>query len=128
MKMKIAILFFSFIIGFSNFSFSEPEAGTLDQLSLKPAERLKTNLVCMMNNKLFTTELIPVEVNGKVYYGCCQGCVESLKNNRSIRYAVDPYSGEEIDKADAYIILNSDGSQSVLYFKSEENYLNFIKN
>jgi len=121
------ILFVSLIVGYSNFSNGETVDPSI-QMSIKPAEKLKTSFVCMMNNKHFATEQIPVEVNGKMYYGCCQGCVESLKNNRAIRYAIDPYSGEEVDKADAYIVLNSDGSQNVLYFKSEENYLNFVKN
>lgn len=88
--------------------------------------RLKTSYVCMMNNKYFGSEQIPVEVEGKTYYGCCQGCVNSLKNNRAIRYSVDPYSGEEVCKADAYIVLNSDSSQNVLYFKSAENYGNYL--
>ncbi len=88
--------------------------------------KLKTSYVCMMNNKYFGTEQIPVEVEGKNYYGCCQGCVNSLKSNRAIRFTQDPYSGEEVDKADAYIVLNPDGSKNVLYFKSGENYGNYL--
>lgn len=127
MRMKIAGSFFCLFIGSSIISYS----GMTDafaQMSIKPSEKLKTSFVCMMNNKHFAVEQIPVEVSGKMYYGCCQGCVESLKNNRAIRYAIDPYSGEEVDKADAYIVLMPDGSQNVLYFKSEGNYMNFLKN
>ncbi len=93
--------------------------------SLDP--KLKTSYVCMMNNKHFGVEQIPVEVEGKMYYGCCQGCVTSLKRNRSIRYVQDPYSGEEVDKAHAYIVLNPDNPQSVLYFKSADNYIKYIE-
>lgn len=125
MRMKIAGLFLRLFIGFSIFFYG----GITDafaQMSIKPSERLKTNFVCMMNNKHFAVEQIPVEVGGKMYYGCCQECVTALKTNRAIRYAKDPYSGEEVDKADAYIVLSSDGSGNVLYFKSEENYSEFL--
>lgn len=93
--------------------------------SLDP--KLKTSYVCMMNNKHFGVEQIPVEVEGKMYYGCCQGCVTSLKSNRSIRYTQDPHTGEEVDKADAYIVLNPNNPQSVLYFKSAENYMKYME-
>lgn len=85
--------------------------------------QVKTNLVCMMNNKYMGTEQISVSVNGKTYYGCCAGCAASLQaNTNNIRYARDPYSGEEVDKAEAFIALKSPATKEVLYFKSEENY------
>jgi len=85
--------------------------------------QVKTSLVCMMNNKYMGTEQIPVPVNGKTYYGCCAGCAASLQaNTNNIRYARDPYSGEEVDKAEAFIALKSPATKEVLYFKSEENY------
>ena len=98
-----------------------------DDMALQSVDpKLKTSHVCMMNKKYFGSEQIPVEVEGNVYYGCCQGCVSSLKSNRPIRYAKDPYSGEEVDKANSYIVLNSDGSKNVLYFKSAENYSKYL--
>jgi YHS domain-containing protein len=81
----------------------------------------------MMNNKYFAKEQIPVEANGKTYYGCCQGCAANLKSNDSIRHTADPLTGEDVDKADAYIVLKPDGSDAVLYFKSAENYLKYIE-
>jgi hypothetical protein len=85
--------------------------------------KLKTSQVCMMNNKYFENEQIPVSANGKNYYGCCAGCAASLQaNTNNIRYARDPYSGEEVDKAEAFIALKSPATKEVLYFKSEENY------
>lgn len=85
--------------------------------------QVKTSLVCMMNNNYMGTEQIPVPVNGKTYYGCCAGCAASLQaNTNNIRYARDPYSGEEVDKAEAFISLKSPATKEVLYFKSEENY------
>ena len=89
--------------------------------------KLKTSQVCMMNNKYFETEQIPVSVNGKNYYGCCAGCAASLQNNPQIRQATDPYSGEAVDKADAFIVLKSDATKEVQYFKSEQNYQEYQK-
>lgn len=31
-------------------------------------------------------EQIPVKVDDKIYYGCCQGCVAKLENIRAERY------------------------------------------
>ena len=82
----------------------------------------------MMNNKFMGIEQIPVPVSGKTYYGCCAGCAASLQSNQNnIRYARDPYSGEEVDKAEAYIVLKSPAAKEVLYFKTEENYKNYLE-
>ncbi len=90
--------------------------------------QLKNNLVCMVNNKYFGTEQIPVVAEGKTYYGCCQGCVGSIQNNRSVRYARDPYSGVEVDKASAFIVKKPNSAkQEVLYFESKENYKRYLK-
>ena len=89
--------------------------------------KIDKNLVCMMNDKYMDgKEQIPIEVEGKTYYGCCQGCVTALNYKRSTRYSIDPLSGKEVDKADAYIVMKTDGSKRVLYFESIENYLKFI--
>lgn len=84
--------------------------------------QLKTSHVCMMNNKYLGTEQIPVPVNGKTYYGCCAGCAAALQSNSKIRLATDPYSGETVDKADAFIVLKSKNTKEVQYFKSEKNF------
>lgn len=86
------------------------------------AEHLRpvpSNLVCMVNNRLFATPQIPVEVEGRTYYGCCEGCKENLKTRREARMAVDPVSGKEVDKALAAIGAMPDGR--VFYFVSTEN-------
>ena len=95
--------------------------------SLAETQQLKTNQVCMMNNKFFGKDQIPVEVGGKTYYGCCEGCKTTLKESPSTRVSKDPYSGEEVDKADAYIVKKPNGSDEVLYFKSVATYENFLK-
>lgn len=90
--------------------------------------QLKNNLVCMVNDKYFGTEQIPVVAEGKTYYGCCQGCVGNIQNNRAVRYARDPYSGVEVDKAGAFIVKNPDSiKQEVLYFESKENFKRYLK-
>ncbi|MCS6804306.1 MAG: hypothetical protein RMM98_02225 [Acidobacteriota bacterium] len=79
---------------------------------------VKPNLVCMVNNTVFSREQIPVEVDGKTYYGCCEMCKSRLANDEAVRYAVDPVTNKKIDKATAVIGAKADGS--VLYFESEK--------
>ncbi|WP_445955791.1 hypothetical protein [Yeosuana sp.] len=94
---------------------------------VKKEVKLKTSFVCFVNNNYMGIEQIPVEVEGKTYYGCCEDCVGKLKNLRETRYAIDPLTGTEVDKATAYIVLKPNSGAAVLYFQSEENYLNYIK-
>lgn len=92
----------------------------------RATETVKSSYVCYVNNAFMGKEQIPVHVNGKIYYGCCQGCVEKLENDRSLRYAIDPFTGKEVDKATAYIVLKKDGSSDVLYFENKENHQAFL--
>jgi YHS domain-containing protein len=96
--------------------------------SITKNTKLKPSLVCFVNNKYMGIDQIPVLVEGKTYYGCCQDCVGKLKNIRSTRFANDPLTGKKVDKALAYITMAPAGNQDVLYFESEQNYLNYIKN
>ena len=43
-----------------------------------PATQVETKKVCMVNDALFQKDQIPVEVEGKTYYGCCQMCKARL--------------------------------------------------
>lgn len=88
--------------------------------------RLENRFVCMMNNKFFGKDQIPVQVGSKTYYGCCEGCKKSLAMDPSIRVSRDPYTGEEVDKADAFIVKKPNGSDEVLYFKSAQTYESFL--
>jgi len=78
-----------------------------------------TEKVCMMNDRYMGTAQIPVDVDGKRYYGCCAMCKERLARDRQARVALDPVSGKEVDKATALIAKRADGS--VLYFENEAN-------
>ena len=85
--------------------------------------KLEPSKVCFMNNQYMGVDQIPVEFEGRTYYGCCEGCAVNLKTSKSARTAKDPFSGKEVDKSVAYIVLNPSGRNDVLYFESEKNYL-----
>lgn len=80
---------------------------------------VETSEVCMVNDVFFARPQIPVEVEGKTYYGCCQACEQRLAEDAGIRRAVDPVTGEAVDKATALIAARPDGS--VLYFADEKS-------
>ena len=75
--------------------------------------------VCMVNNQVMGKDQIPVEVEGKTYYGCCEMCKERIAKDPAVRYSIDPVSGVRIDKATAVIGARPDGT--TLYFESEAN-------
>ena len=77
----------------------------------------------MITNQLFVKEQIPVEVEGKTYYGCCEMCKAKIKNNPASREATDPISGNKVDKAESVIGATDDGS--IYYFETEENLEKF---
>lgn len=82
-------------------------------------EKVEPEYVCMVNDQRFPNVQIPVEVNGKTYYGCCQMCKAKLENVQEIRESKDPVSGGTVDKASAVIGTGPDGA--VYYFENEEN-------
>lgn len=87
--------------------------------STQPAlKRVETKKVCMINNQLFEKDQIPVQVEGRTYYGCCEMCKEKLAKDAAARQAVDPVTGKKVDKAKAVIAALPDGK--VLYFESTE--------
>ncbi len=87
-------------------------------VSIIPATRVISSEVCMVTDRVMKKPQIPVVVDGKTYYGCCEGCKARLQKTRSIRYSTDPVTGKEVDKAKAYIV---QGAQSeALYFESEQ--------
>jgi YHS domain-containing protein len=74
--------------------------------------------VCMVTDQFMGSPQIPVEVEGRTYYGCCAMCKERLNKEPAVRTARDPVSGEEVDKARAVIV--QDASGKLLYFASED--------
>lgn len=91
-------------------------------------EKVDSDKVCMVNDKFMGIEQIPVKADGKMYYGCCKNCIAKIQNNQNnVRFAKDPLTGETVDKADAYTVSLKDRTRKILYFKSEQNYLQFLK-
>ena len=86
-------------------------------------KRVETKKVCMINNQVFEKDQIPIEVEGRTYYGCCEMCKERLAKDPASRQAVDPVSGKTVDKAKAVIGMLPDGS--VLYFESEATFAKY---
>lgn len=84
-------------------------------------DKVLNKQVCMVNNAYMGKDQFEVPYDGKTYYGCCNMCVERIPNDETARIAKDPFTGKEIDKADAYIVLK-DQQGNVDYFENEENY------
>lgn len=89
----------------------------------QPLERVDAKRVCMVQDTVFERDQIPVAVEGKTYYGCCEMCKGRLADDESVRTATDPVSGKAVDKATAVIGAGSDGK--VRYFESEETFARF---
>ena len=85
--------------------------------------QVESKYVCMMTDHVFPKEQIPVVVEDKTYYGCCEMCEARLKSSAESRVAVDPVSGQQVDKAVAVIGATPEGG--VYYFESVENLQGF---
>lgn len=81
--------------------------------------RVEPQMVCMINDQFMAKPQIPVVVGDATYYGCCSMCEAKLADDPASRKAIDPVSGNEVDKAVAVIGKTSTGA--VLYFESEQN-------
>lgn len=89
--------------------------------------KLPNNQVCMVNNRFMKAVQIAVPLNNKTYYGCCEGCVKTLNEDSTSRFTSDPLSGEQVDKAIAFIIGKPGSTEDVLYFKTEANGKEYFK-
>lgn len=83
------------------------------------------SLVCMVNNQFMGRPQIPVTVNDKTYYGCCEMCKGRLANDPASRTAVDPVSQRSVDKATAIIGRGEDGT--AMYFENEQNLVAYSR-
>ena len=96
------------------------KASAQNQGNISPElKQVESKYVCMVTNQLYDKEQIPVAVDGKTYYGCCQMCEAKLKEDPSSRMATDPVSGKEVDKSTAVIGAAPDGK--VYYFENAED-------
>src|SRR5262245_16223503 len=78
-----------------------------------------TSLVCMIKDHYMGQPQIAVPVGDRTYYGCCEGCKARLQTEAAARSAVDPVSGETVDKALA--VIGREKNNKVHYFKSMAN-------
>ena len=97
---------------------TQSHSGASTNVVEKELKSVVSSEVCMVNDKVFGREQIPVEFEGKTYYGCCHGCVGRIKDDSTVRYSKDPVTGQEVDKALAFIIEGVGGE--ALYFESIE--------
>ncbi len=81
---------------------------------------VETQYVCMVNNQSYDSPQIAVEVEGKTYYGCCSMCKDRLEKDPAIRAAIDPVSGNSVNKAEA--IIGADVKGKTYYFENMENF------
>ena len=91
----------------------------------EPLKRVPAKRVCMVNDTVFDKDQIPVAVEGKTYFGCCQMCKGRLAQDAAIRQATDPVSGKSVDKAKAVLGATPDGK--VLYFESDKTFAAYQK-
>lgn len=83
------------------------------------------SLVCMVNNQFMGRPQIPIEVDGRTYYGCCEMCKGRLGSDPSSRVSTDPVSGNTVDKATAVIGRAGDGR--TLYFENEQTFAAYAR-
>jgi YHS domain-containing protein len=112
MRHKIALLVaLSLLLAIAAFAQDVQPVGAL--------KKVEPKTVCMINEHAMGKDQIPVEVEGKTYYGCCEMCKKALAENADKRMAKDPVSGKQVDKATAIIAAQEDGR--VFYFENDEN-------
>lgn len=74
--------------------------------------------VCMMQDNVQRQPGIEHMYQGKRYYLCCQGCVKGFEADpERYRYAIDPVSGDRVDKAEAWVYAYNGHAY---FFSSEE--------
>lgn len=81
--------------------------------------------VCMMQDTVLPTPGLPVEYNGKTYFGCCPMCQgRMLAEPAKYTVATDPVSGKQVDKASAPLL---EYGGKVFYFESETTREAFVR-
>jgi YHS domain-containing protein len=120
MRKSVAILF-ALLLSTSVTAIAA-ESGIRPSGKLTPVE---TKMVCMINEHAMGKEQIPIEIEGRTYYGCCDMCKKALAADAAKRVAVDPVSGKQVDKATAVIAKQEDGR--VFYFESEASLAKYNK-
>jgi YHS domain-containing protein len=118
MRKSVAILFA--LLLFATAAFAQEDAKPSGKLT-----RVETKMVCMINEHAMGKEQIPIEIEGRTYYGCCDMCKKALAADATKRVAADPVTGKQVDKATAVIAKQEDGR--VFYFENEESLAKYNK-
>ena len=119
-------LFIVATVVFSDAGAQDTKDSNIDKTISHALSEVESKYVCMINDQIFNKEQIPVEVEGKTYYGCCKMCEATLKNDPNSRESIDPVSNRKVDKAESVIGATQNGS--VYYFESETNLQTFNGN
>lgn len=78
------------------------------------------SLVCMIDDNLQKNPGLEYVYQGKTYYLCCAGCLKRFGSDpERFSHAIDPVSGESVDKAEASIY----GYAGKAFFFSNEAHL-----
>ena len=86
----------------------------------------KKEYVCMMQDMVLGKAGIPIQYDGKTYYGCCEMCKEKIKNEpQKYTRATDLVSRKPVDKSESFIY-SVDGT--AYYFGSDANRKTFAAN
>ncbi len=116
MNLTSAQRFLGLILAVSSLSVLMAETG-------EKVRQVDSKYVCMITHKHFTTEQMPVNIDGRTYYACCDMCKSQLRDDASARTAVDPVSANKVDKATA--VVGADKAGNVYFFESVENLNQF---
>ena len=114
----LVLIIFSFGLFAHESSAASQKANTIPGKAPGKVKRVEAPKVCMVNDAVFPNDQIPVPVNGRTYYGCCEMCKGRLSDDPEVRRAIDPVSKQPVDKALAVIGAKPDGK--VIYFESEK--------
>jgi YHS domain-containing protein len=91
-------------------------------------EIIPDSIICMVRGDIKSKGSLPIQIEGRTYYGCCEKCLTKLEQNiDNIQYAVDPVSGQTFSKADAIVRQDPQDHKRVLFFKSDETYDQYMK-
>jgi YHS domain-containing protein len=104
-----------------------PTSAPTSSTTAAPADGLvrvaDSSLVCMVNDQFMGRPQIPVPVEGRIYYGCCENCKAKLASDTTARTGTDPVTGQPVDKSTA--VIGQEPSGKVLYFASEANFTKY---
>ncbi len=106
-------------------SLSVPFLPLLAQDAVKSGgvQRIDPRYTCFITKHRFDKPQLPVSVDGKTYYGCCDMCKAKLTKDPATRFDIDPVSGKKVDKATA--VVGADAGGKIYFFENEQDLESF---